>query len=125
MEFTLQIPVDVEVLRFTKLDDIPLDIECITYYCQPSLGTFGALDSFILDIAGKKCYGLQMTLNKNHGIKHKPLLKFLTWLETRGINLDGFFYGFMVPKHLAVDFSEQSFLTNKNTVHISLENLQK
>ncbi len=87
---------DVEVLRFAKLDDIPLDIECITY-CQPSSGTFGALDSFILDIAGKKCYGLQMTLNKDHGIKHKPLLKFLTWLETRGINLDGFFMDLWFP----------------------------
>jgi hypothetical protein len=112
-------------VRFAKLEEISLDIECIVY-CQPSSGTFGALDSFVLDIPGRKCYVLQMTLNKHHGIKHQPLLKFLTWLKKMGIDFAGFFFfGFMVPKHLAYDFPEQVFLTSVNTVIRSLDTLQK
>ncbi len=52
-------------MRFAKLEEIPLYIVCIVYF-QPYSGTFGALYSFVLDIAGRKCYVLQMTLNKHH-----------------------------------------------------------
>jgi hypothetical protein len=115
-EVDFEVPADVKVVKFAKLDDIPLDLECIAY-CQPSSGTFGALDSFVLNIAAKKCYGLQVTLNKNHGIKHQPLLKFLTWLKQMGIESDGFFFGFMVPKDVADDFPKQAILTSSNNVH--------
>jgi hypothetical protein len=66
------VPADVHVLKNSSLDEVPLDFAPVAY-CQPFSGTFGSLDSFILDNVGKKCFGLQMTLNKHHGIKLQPL----------------------------------------------------
>ena len=99
------------------LDEIRGDVEGVVY-CQPSSCTFGALDSFILDISEKKCFGLQMTLNKDHGVKFQPLQNFLTWLRTKmGIDLKGFYFGFMVLEYLAGDFQKQVFLTSGSKVH--------
>ncbi len=57
-----------------------------------------------------------MTLNKHHGINLQPLHKFLTWLKKMGVDL-AFFFGFIVPNHLAGAFSKQVFFTSANKVH--------
>jgi hypothetical protein len=118
---TLEVPAGVQVLRFSKLEDIPLDVKGISY-CQPLSRSFGALDSFVLDITKKKCYALQMTVSKHHGIKREPLLSFLKWLKNMDIDFD-FIFGFMAPKHIADEFPKQDILTRANAVHQKPGNL--
>lgn len=86
-EFILKVPSNVQVMRFSRLEKITPKKEGVTYY-QPSC----ALDSFIIDMGTKKCYGLQAAINKYHGIKYQPLHNFLVWLKTAGItNTDSWF----------------------------------
>jgi hypothetical protein len=50
---TFEVSTGVQVLRFSKVDDIPLDIKAISY-CQPLTRSFGALDSFVLGFGYKQ-----------------------------------------------------------------------
>jgi len=66
-----------------------------------------------------------MTINKDHGINHRSLVKFLSWLsETVEIDLTGFYFGFIVPTKIAKGFPKQKFLTGTNTVHQKAGNLR-
>lgn len=52
------------------------------------------LNTFIIDICKKQCYGFQTTINKHRGFKYQPLHNFLVWLKTIGIKhttLDSWF----------------------------------
>jgi hypothetical protein len=81
----LTIPADMPaIIHFSTLADIPVLSPGLTYY-QPKSKIFGAVDAFILDGDNKRCYGLQMTLNLNHGIKALPLKNFVLWLDSIGI----------------------------------------
>ncbi|KAF1328444.1 hypothetical protein FI667_g6803, partial [Globisporangium splendens] len=80
----LDIPADLKTIRFSELEEIaPFSPNCFIY-CQPASRTFGALDAFIVDTINFKCYGLQMTLNEDHGIKTKPIETFLD--AARGVH---------------------------------------
>jgi len=112
---TLKLPKDVTHQSFTKFDDITLDTQALVYYV-PTFSTFGALDSFIIDRKTMRCFGLQITINRDHGIKRKPLCDFLQWLEDQGI--PNFYFGFMVPKHLASNYPKQVIRTSANMATI-------
>jgi len=124
-ELIVTVPPKVQVFRFAKLDEITSKEIKGMVYCQPSSVTFGALDSFILDMGTRKCFGLQMNINQNHGIKHRPLCKFITWLKEMGIDFTEFYFGFVVPDYLFHDFRTQSFLNIKNTVRTQAGQLEK
>ena len=74
-DFELIITETMTTVSFSTLDEISVNPQCFTYF-WPRSRTFGALDAFILDGKNMKCYGLQMTLNRNHGIKAAPLSTF-------------------------------------------------
>jgi hypothetical protein len=112
----LTVPKDIPIVRFSNLDEID-EIPPGLTYCQPKSKTFGALDAFILDCTNSRCYGLQMTLNMDHGIKATPLNNFLIWLNGIGIATDCFYFTFVVPSSIASKFERQSFKTLKNTIH--------
>ncbi|KAG1708623.1 hypothetical protein DVH05_022250 [Phytophthora capsici] len=76
---------------------------------------FGALDAFIWD-GRSKCYGLQMTLNADHGIKAAPLNKFLKWLKKAGGDIDQFYFTFVVPSKIATSYQKQSTTTATGAV---------
>jgi len=121
---SVELPQMVRVVRFKKLDEIDWDTEGFVYF-QPSSATFGALDSFIVDMSTSTCYGLQMTINKSHGIKHKPLCDFIEWLKKKGIHSTNFHFGFMVPNDLVVDFPKQELLTRNSTIHSNPRDIAK
>jgi hypothetical protein len=110
----LTVPKSFPSVQFSNLDEINEIPPGLTYY-QPKSSTFGALDAFIMDCTNKRCYGLQMTLNENHGIKADPLNKFLMWLNGIGIATDCFYFTFVVPSTIASNYERQSFKTIKNS----------
>jgi hypothetical protein len=106
---TIVIPADSDVVLFKKLDEInPKAISNFTYY-RPLSNSFGGLDAFIVDPFSKSCYGLQMTINKQHGIKTSPMEKFLKWLG----NDYKFIYVFLTSPDREEDFPMQKFLTTE------------
>ena len=117
--FTLDIPAELKVVRFRTLEELPKDkfrcpkedkSNCLTYY-QPTSRMFGALNVFIVDSKNSKCYGLQMTLNENYGIKAAPMKKFLDWLKSISAKVS-FEYVFMVPSNIESKYQKQT-LRNK------------
>jgi Crinkler effector protein N-terminal domain len=118
---------DMQIINFKKLDEIHTLPLCLTY-CQPTSSTFGALDAFILDGISKICYGLQMTMNLDHGIKAAPLNNFLLWLEGVGIPLKQFYFVFVVPCDKEPQYRSQTIRTLNDLVHQkpgALKNLQQ
>jgi hypothetical protein len=114
-------PKQMVILRFSKLEDIK-DIACGCWtYCRPNSGTFGALDAFILDTINMKCYGLQMTINLDHGIKAQPMKYFLIWLNELKIQNEKvnwkFFFVFVVPSSKEPQFPKQSIRTKTDNTH--------
>ncbi|POM72878.1 Crinkler (CRN) family protein, partial [Phytophthora palmivora] len=109
----LTIPQEMQTVRFTTLDKLQL-AQGWTYY-RPTSKTFGALDAFISD--GNECYGLQMTLNKDHGIKAAPMNKFLKWLKDDArLNTDQFYFIFVVPGKIADSYRKQATRTTTGLV---------
>ena len=80
----------MQIKRFSNLKEITKVGESVTYY-WPMSRIFGALDAFILDCKNHKCCGLQMTINKEHGIKVAPLIKFLDQLKTIDKDMESYF----------------------------------
>ncbi|EGZ27014.1 hypothetical protein PHYSODRAFT_553734 [Phytophthora sojae] len=109
----LTIPKEMQTVRFAVLDKVKL-AKSWTYY-RPTSKTFGALDAFIWD-GSSKCYGLQMTLNENHGINAAPLNKFLEWLQKAGVSADHFYFTFLVPSNIATSYKKQSARTATGAV---------
>ncbi|KAG2805569.1 hypothetical protein PC113_g24220, partial [Phytophthora cactorum] len=107
------IPKEMETVRFASLDKLKL-AKSWTYY-RPTSKTFGVLDAFIWD-GHSKCYGLQMTLNADHGIKAAPLNKFLKWLKKAGVDTDQFYFAFLVPSKIATSYLKQSTRTATGAV---------
>jgi len=108
----------MKCVPFKKLDDITAESITGIVYCQPTSKNFGALDSFILDMSSKECFGLQMTINVAHGINQPSLERFIKGLQTTlDIKFSNFYFGFMVPKKLAKAFPEQKILTATKSVH--------
>ena len=70
---------------------------------------------------------LQMTINLNHGIKSKPMLDLLKWIDPSF----SVCFVFVVPNDdLATQFAAQKFLTVRNTVYkknpdVSLTKMQQ
>ncbi|KUF84719.1 Crinkler (CRN) family protein [Phytophthora nicotianae] len=106
------IPKEMEMVRFAALDKLKL-AESWTYY-RPTSKSFGALDAFIWD-GQSKCYGLQMTLNADHGIKAAPLNKFLKWLKEAGDTYQ-FYFIFVAPSKIATSYRKQSTTTATGAV---------
>ncbi|KAF4129728.1 hypothetical protein GN958_ATG21223, partial [Phytophthora infestans] len=65
------VPRELKSVRFFLLADIK-SVESGVYY-RPTSNTFGALGAFVF--VGNACYGLQMTLNREHGIKESKFKK--------------------------------------------------
>jgi hypothetical protein len=120
----LIVPEDMQIIKFSTLDEICTIPQALTYY-QPLSSTFGALDAFILDGINKICYGLQITINLNHGIKAAPLNSFLLWLEAVGIPLTRFYFVFVVPCNLASQYKSQTIQTVKGQIHQRVGALKK
>ncbi|KAG2764321.1 hypothetical protein PC129_g21485 [Phytophthora cactorum] len=99
----VSIPRELKTVRFSRLADIKA-VESEVYY-RPTSKTFGALDAFVF--VGNACYGLQMTLNRDHGIKGAPLSAFIKWLEGVVIATDRLYFTFVVPSHLGSEFKKQ------------------
>jgi hypothetical protein len=113
-EEALNIPDDMELYWFHKLSDITgFSSERWGYY-RPHSETF-ALDAFIVAPSKHVCYGLQMTMNKNHGIKSKGIRDFLHDIERLGYAIATFKYVFLVPSKLAPEYTLQSLQTAKDT----------
>ncbi|GMF27500.1 unnamed protein product [Phytophthora lilii] len=109
----LTIPDNMETVRFAAFDQLKLARNW-TYY-RPTSRTFGALDAFIWD-GNSACYGLQMTVNADHGIKAAPLNKFLKWLNDQGVPSLKFSFIFLVPSNLEASFRKQSTRTATGAV---------
>jgi hypothetical protein len=110
------------IVHFSTLADIPVLSPGLTYY-QPKSKIFGAVDAFILDGDNKCCYGLQMTLNWDHGIKALPLKNFVLWVKSKGIALEQFYFCFVIPSALVPRFQKQKLLTNGKKIHQRAGNL--
>jgi hypothetical protein len=123
----LTVPEDMQIIKFSTLDEVCTLPLALTYY-QPLSSTFDALDAFILDGVNKICYGLQITINLNHGIKAVPLNSFLLWLEAVGIPLIQFYFVFEVPCKLESQYKSQTIPTLIGQIHQkvgALKNLQQ
>lgn len=107
---------NMPIVRFSTLDEICALPRCLTYY-RPTSRTFGALNAFILDGKNTRCYGLQMTLNLDHGIKAAPLSSFLLWLNGIGIPTYQLYFSFVVPSNLAPHYQKQTIRTKTNDIH--------
>ncbi|GMF18276.1 unnamed protein product [Phytophthora lilii] len=106
------IPIELKTVRFSCLSDIKT-IERGVYY-HPESKSFGSLDAFVF--VGNACYGLQMTLNRDHAIEGAPLDELLDWLNGAGFEADCFYLTFVVPSHLVNDFKKQSIRTGTASV---------
>ncbi|ETP50913.1 hypothetical protein F442_03873 [Phytophthora nicotianae P10297] len=97
------------------LDDVTIPKEMEMLDVLPAnIKSFGALDAFIWD-GQSKCYGLQMTLNADHGIKAAPLNKFLKWLKEAGDTYQ-FYFTFVAPSKIATSYRKQSTTTATGAV---------
>ena len=59
-----------------------------------------------------------MTINKEHGIKVAPSMKFLVWLKTIDKHIE-FYVVFVVPSDIASDYEKQTLKTLKNTIYLN------
>jgi hypothetical protein len=119
----LTIPADMPaIVHFSTLADIPVLSPGLTYY-QSKSKIFDAVDAFILDGDNKRCYGLQMTLNRDHGIKALSLKNFVFWLKSKGIAKEHLYFCFVIPSALAPSFQKQKILTNSKKIHQRAGNL--
>ncbi|EEY70601.1 Crinkler (CRN) family protein [Phytophthora infestans T30-4] len=107
----VSIPRELKTVRFFRLADIKA-VESGVYY-WPTSNTFGALGAFVF--VGNACYGLQMTLNRDHGIKAAPLNAFIKWLKGVGIATDRLYLTFVVSSHLESEFKKQSIRTGSDS----------
>jgi hypothetical protein len=111
----LIVPEAMAIVHFSDLDEILTFPPGLTYY-KPKSSTFGVLDALIMDGNNKSCYGLQMTINQNHGIKAAPLTNFLDWLSGKGILMTQFYFGFVVLSNLASQYESQTIRTRTDQV---------
>jgi hypothetical protein len=112
----LIIPQDMRLVRFSALNEIRNVPRGLTYY-QPTSRNFSPLDAFILDGTNSRCYGLQMTINPDHGIEAAPLSRFLLWLNGIGIPTKDLYFGFVVPSKLELEYCMQTIRTKRNEIH--------
>jgi hypothetical protein len=113
----LLIPGNMPMVPFSTLDTIRDFPRGMTYY-RPMSRTFGAVDALILDVENTRCYGLQMTINENHGIKAAPLNSLVNWLDDSGIKIENFYFCFVVPSSLSTKYKTQRIITQKNEIHL-------
>ncbi|RLN56601.1 hypothetical protein BBJ29_009816 [Phytophthora kernoviae] len=97
-----RIPQALEVVRFTTLDGIPMNLSAEWTYYRPKSSIF-ALDAFIIAATGNdqstevKCYGLHMAIEKNSGMETAGMNKFLSWIKARQYTFECMF---VVPPEL-------------------------
>ncbi|KAG1697169.1 hypothetical protein DVH05_017554 [Phytophthora capsici] len=107
----VSLPRELKTVRFSALAEIET-VESGVYY-RPTSKTFGALDAFVF--VGNACYGLQMTRNRDHGIKGAPLNVFLKWLTGVGVPANRLYFTFVVPSQFKSEYKKQSIQTASNS----------